>query len=234
MSLAAPTHYEAAVEVILKSGAPATDIAQALLEVRGEIAQLRAEHNQAAWAKGCKGDGVVRVDGLTEHETTVLRRFAATTVVLHAEVDDLSRHVCSLRKVLKLLAPGVRIETVQRLGYRLISGFEDVYRLLRGGRSSALGVAGFTPKETVILGLFVEWGNLHKEQVHCLVRHMSNIRKKGERFGIAIDTVGDGLYSADRCARAQIKRLLAGELTTLPLRGEEVGGRAAHLHLVAA
>lgn len=208
-----PSHYEAAVDVILRSGAPTADLAQALLEVRGEIAQLRAEHNQAAWATGRKGDGVIKIDGLTETDTSILRRFAATTVVLHADVDKLHQHVCSLRKVLKVLAPGVCIETVQRLGYRITAGFEDVYRLLKGGRASALGVAGFTPKETVILGLLVEWGNLHKEQIACLGKHLSNIRKKAKRFGFAIKHAGAGLYVADRAARAQIKRLLAGELT---------------------
>lgn len=224
-----PAHFDAAVDAILRSGAPAADVAQALLEVRSEIAQLRAEHNQAAWAEGRKGEGAAKIDWLSDTLTNLLRRFAANTVVLHDDFAELSRYACQLRRALRVIAPDVRIETVQKLGYRLVAGFESVYRLLNGGRTSALGVAGFTPKEVMILGLLAEWGALHKDQVRCLVKHSSNIRAKLKPFGIVMKTEGDGLYSADKLARAAIKKLLSGELRAPPI----AKGKPA-LQLVAA
>lgn len=208
-----PSEYEAAVDAILRSGSAPEDVAAALRDVSQQIALLRADKNIIAWSKGCRGDGAAHVTGLTDTTLGLLRRLAAKGVETHEAFPELSRYACQLRKALKIIAPDVRIETVPRVGYRLVAGFESVYRLLGGGRTSALPLDGFTPKETQILRLFVEWGNLHKEQVHCLVRHMSNIRTKLKAIGIAIDTAGDGLYIAERAARSNLKRLLAGEIT---------------------
>ena len=144
--------------------------------------------------------------------------FAASGVVRYDDFHDLHRHVSHLRKRLKSLAPGVSIDTLIGEGYEVTTGFDQLYRLLHQGEAPSLRAHGFTVKQTAILKLISLRGSAHKDQIACLQRHMSNIRAKLPSSIKIITHPGEGLYTADEHSRAQIARLLSGELETKPKR----------------
>lgn len=224
-------HFEEAKDAAL-AAASLADAADALLALERQLRLARAEQAQAAWAEGRKGEGVSKVDGLTTTETQLLRLFAAHGVVTHDQFPELSRHVSHLRKAFRAIAPEIEIETLRCSGgYALEAGFEGVYRLLNGRRRHGLGVGAFTVKETMILRLLIERPSLHKDQIHCLGKHVSNMRKKlGPDVKIAF--VGDGQWTIAKEHRKAVKRWLSGK-DAPPAKAKRARGKPT-LTLVAA
>lgn len=210
MSLSASDLRTATTEA-LASGADPDSILEALVVINRKLALLEAHNRQRAMACGYRADGVAKIEGLTETLTSVLRRFAACGVVSYEDVPDLHRHVSAIRKALKTLAPSIVISTLQRQGYEITAGFDDLYRILHVAKVASLAAPGFTVKQTAILQLIAARGSAHVDQIPCLQRHMSNIRK---RLPKAIDITtrpGEGLYEIDAKSRAKLVKLLAGE-----------------------
>lgn len=199
-----------AEQEILLAGAPPKDIIEALCVIDRYRKMLEASQRHMAWASGRKGDGIAKIEGLSDTLTGLLRRFAACGVVLHAEFGpELHRHVSALRRKLKTLAPEAEISTLQGEGYEMTRGFDAVYRILHQGAIPATRAPGFTPKQTWILRLLVSRGSIHVDQAKCLQRHMSNLRKKLPR-GVTIQThPGEGLYTLER-GKEILTRLLDG------------------------
>ena len=118
----------------------------------------------------------------------------------------------------------MKIETIIGEGYIIVSGFDEVYRLINQSSADGVRAPGFTVKQTAILQLISLRGSAHVDQIPCLQRHMSNIRAKLKKQGhakkITITThPGEGLYTIDEKGRANIAKLLAGEsLTEAPPR----------------
>jgi hypothetical protein len=194
----------------LVADATAADVAAALAALTRALLRAEAAERNALWADGRKGDGAAQIAGFSDTHVILLRRFAASGIVRHGEVDELHRHVSELRRRLAARGSTVRIDTVAGEGYEVTAGFDELYRLLRQRAPEALRVGAFTVKQTAILQLFAARGSAHVEQVPCLQRHMSNIRAKLPR-AIAIRThSGEGLYTLER-GRAELERLLAGE-----------------------
>lgn len=200
---------------VLGSGAHPRDLLEALCVIERQRQIIMAQERNAAWACGRRGDAVAKIPGLTDTLTTLLRRFAACGVVRYADMEDLHRHKSALCKALKKLAPGVTIATLIGEGYELVSGFDEVYRLLHQGNAPSLRVGSFTTKQSMILRLIAQRGSVHVDQTPCLQRHMSNIRAKLKTLGLAKKIVikthgGEGLYTIEK-GRDVLERLVAGE-----------------------
>ena len=211
-----PAYYEKARDEIL--AAKQGDILAALHALQRTLELYRAEHNNAAWAAGRKGDGCAKIPGLSDTLTTLLRRFAASGIVRYSDMEDLHRHKSALCKALKRIAPSVQISTLIGEGYELTAGFDDVMRLVRSSGAPSMRAANLTPKQTAILRILAQRGALHVDQIDCLQRHISNVRAKLKKLSlhkaIVITThPGEGLYTLDESGRETALRLLAGELT---------------------
>lgn len=219
------TDLRLARDEALRSGANPADILEALCLINRKLDKLgkaeAAQERNKAWSAGRRGDGVAKVAGLTDTLTALLRRFAACGIVRYEDVPDLHRQVSALRKWCKDKAPTLKVKTIIGEGYEVVSGFDEIYRLLNQSSTDNLRAPGFTVKQTAILQLMSLRGSAHVDQVPCLQRHMSNIRAKFKRQGhakrIRIDThPGEGLYTIDEKSRANIAKLLAGEPLTEP------------------
>ena len=217
MSLSAET-FDKAIEEMLAS--PFGDKLAALRVLSREKALWQAQHQNDCWADGRRGESVAKIPGLTDTLTSLVRRFAACGVVRYADMDDLHRHASALRKRLKDLAPSVEIETIIGEGYEVVSGFDELYRLLRAGAKPTQKLPGFTTKQVDIMRLLASRGSAHVDQFICLQRHMSNIRAALKKAGfskkITIETHGgEGLYTVSK-GREILAALVAGEIAITP------------------
>lgn len=199
-------------------------LAHALALFRRERDRLRAELNHFCWKEGRRGDGVAVIPGLNETLTALVRRFAACGLVRHDDVDDLYRHVSALRKWLAQAAPAVVIATLKEEGYEVVAGFDDLYRLLRGGDPDAAQARrrapGFSIHQSAILFHLATHGSAHVEQFSCLPRHISNIRAVLAQQGVADIIVievraGDGIYVVSK-GREDLRRFMCGEPVVQP------------------
>lgn len=215
MSLSAATFDKAASEAML-AGAPPKDLYEALHVIerlkQAHLAVLR----HMALAEGRRGDTVAKIPGLSDTLTCLLRRFAACGMVRHADFDDLYRHKSALCKALKSLAPEVRIKTVAKEGYEVISGHDGLVRLLHGGRIPSILIPGYTDKQSAILRHLAGRGSVHVDQFKALQRHMSNIRAKLPKSVHIITHPGEGLYTIDERSRDALNALISGEASFLP------------------
>lgn len=202
--------FDLAEQEALHAGATPKDLLEALIVIERMRQNHAAALRQLAWATGRKGDGVAKIEGFSDTLTGLLRRFAACGVVLHSEFGpELHRHVSALRKKLKKLAPDIEIDTLQGEGYEIVAGFDHVYRILHAGAVPSMRAPGLTVKQTAIIKLLVLRGSIHKDQVACLQRHMSNVRKRLPK-GVTIKThAGEGLYTLER-GREILQALLDG------------------------
>ena len=207
------------------SGAKPRDLLEALEAINRLEAVNAALVRNAAWARGARGDATTKIPGLTDTLTELVRRFAACGIVRYADMNDLHRHKSALCKALKTLAPSVKIETLIGEGYEIVSGFDELYRLLHQGKQPSLRANGFTVKQTAILKHLVLRGSAHVDQIACLQRHMSNIRAALKKAGlskkITISTHGgEGLYTLDK-GKDILEALLSGETRTEPKRPKQ-------------
>lgn len=228
MSLSAATFDKAASEAML-AGAPPKDLYEALQVIERYKQAHMAALRHMALAEGRRGDTVAKIPGLTDTLTCLVRRFAACGMVRHADFDDLYRHKSALCKALKTIAPEVKIRTVAKEGYEVVSGHDGLVRLLHGGRIPSTILPGFTDKQSAILRHLAGRGSVHVDQFKALQRHMSNIRPKLPRGVIVTTHPGEGLYTIDERSRDALAAFIAGEASYLP-RPE----RRVALQLVAA
>lgn len=199
-------------------------LAGALAVFRREHARLRAAFNHIAWSEGRRGDGVAVIPGIGDRNvgapalTSLVRRFAACGLVRHDDVEDLHRQVSALRKWLANAAPAVVIKTLQKEGYEVIAGFDDLYRLLYAAQAHPgeprRRAAGFSLHQSAILFHLATHGSAHVEQFACLPRHISNIRAllaaRGLERAVSIETrVGEGIYIVAR-GREDLRALVMG------------------------
>lgn len=227
MSLSSATYDLAEQEILLSPSGleekrAALDVVKALkAEHLATVKRLQEQHcataRLTAWAKGLRGDGVAKADGFTETHTGVLRRFAALGEVNRIDYPDeeLSRHVCEIRRRLRQRNSGIKIDTLVGVGYQLVAGWEELIAMLQGRASRAARIPGYTPKETDTLYGFYEHGSQHVDQTKTLQRYISRLRAKLPAH-IVIITEGEGLYSVSRETQAEIGRLLAGEIEAAP------------------
>lgn len=225
-----PAHFDLAKAEAMLAGSQPKDLLEALHVIdRLKEAHLAVLRNQA-WMDGRRADGVAQIPGLTDRLTELVRRFAACTVVRHADFEDLHRAKSQLCKELKKIAPSVEIETIIGEGYEVVAGFDELYRLLRPRAHTR--AKGFTKRQTEILHILATRGSIHTEWGKAVQRHMSNIRailkKQGLDKRIVIATHGgEGLYTVSK-GRELLAQLAAGEILNVePKPKKKAKGKSA-------